>query len=108
MIFIYIRPVQFNYLSYELRRQEMSHFEIKKKLKNVFVFFIFIFISVCRLAVGSEMFLSTQRDDLNTSLRINGSTYTWQLTKFPLKLLLPGSQRGHAPADNIVMGGSIS
>ena len=35
-----IRPLQFNYLSYMLRSQEMSHFGIKKKLKNV-TFFIF-------------------------------------------------------------------
>ena len=38
-----IRPLQFNKLSYVLRRQEMSHFGIKKKLKNVgfFIFKIF-------------------------------------------------------------------
>ena len=36
-----IRPLQFDYLSYELRRQEMSHFGIKEKLKNV-VFFVLI------------------------------------------------------------------
>ena len=44
----HIRPLQFIYLSYEagsrkLWRQEMSHFGIKKKLKNVAFFLIFFF-----------------------------------------------------------------
>ena len=38
-----IRPLQFDYLCYELRKQEMSHFGIKEKLKNVFFLFYLIF-----------------------------------------------------------------
>ena len=30
----YLRPLQFYYLSYELQRQEMSHFGIKKKVEK--------------------------------------------------------------------------
>ena len=42
-----LRPLQFNYLSYELQSLEMSHFGIKKKLKNVGFFIILIFFRVC-------------------------------------------------------------
>ena len=35
------RPLQFNYLSYKLRRQEMSHFGIKKKVEKCVFFVVF-------------------------------------------------------------------
>ena len=38
-----VGPLLFNYLFYELRRQEMSHFEIYKKLKNVLFLFLLCF-----------------------------------------------------------------
>ena len=40
---LFFRPLQFNYLSYELRRQELSHFGIKKVEKcGVFFFYFFL------------------------------------------------------------------
>ena len=39
--FMPVRPLQFIYLSYELRRQEMSHLGIKKKVEKCDIFFFF-------------------------------------------------------------------
>ena len=73
------RPLQFNYLSYELRRQEMSHFGIKKKLKKVLLFFNFFLESATR--TGSEMFLTaySQLNKINQSIipcKLKGGRYT--------------------------------
>ena len=38
-----LRPLQFIYLSYVLRRQEMSHFGIKKKVEKCDFFYLFYF-----------------------------------------------------------------
>ena len=46
-----IRPLQFIYLSYKLRRQEMSHFGIKKKVEKCGFFIYYISFRICRLGL---------------------------------------------------------
>ena len=43
LLHVYLRPLQFIYLSYELRREEMSHFGIKKKVEKWAFFYFFNF-----------------------------------------------------------------
>ena len=53
---LFFRPLQFNYLSYELRRQELSHFGIKKKVEKCGFFYFFYFFRVCRLGLVARCF----------------------------------------------------
>ena len=55
-LFFMVRPLQFNYLSYELQSLEMSHFGIKKKLKNVFFLIFKKCFRVCRLGLVARCF----------------------------------------------------
>ena len=53
--FFIVRPLQFNLLPHELRRQEMSHFGIRKVEKLGFFIFNFFF-RVCRLGPVARSF----------------------------------------------------
>ena len=52
-----IRPLQFNYLSYKLRRQKMSQFEILKKVEKCYCFLFILFLfRVRRLGLVARCF----------------------------------------------------
>ena len=102
LCYIYIRPIQLNYLSYELPRQEMSHFGIEEKLKNVVFFGVFSLPT----RTGSKMFITaySQLNEISQSINpcsLKGGRYTssklrlyystdnfLKLIEFPLQWIL--------------------